>query len=263
MKLGVLLTVALAIAIAIVFAGIFVDYLTLPKSSTEPEVRVTPDIVSYNSYVESDTIDFYVTVGEVSNNFSNNVKSIRVNITYYNEEDYITGRSHGYTELGILEPNQKAPFSVYTTLGSLTGIPARAELSCDALVTYEQSIDGIDITLKSNGTDEYGYYTITGEIQNNGPSRASGIKVVCTYYDSEEDVTVVSHAYPSSPSLNVGSKSTFELSSKPHMIKPSSYKLSIRVVSYEPILDLRYPLFFVLVVVFMTFILYMKKYKGW
>lgn len=263
MKLTVLLGVGVVLAIAIISASICIDYVTLPKISTEPEVRVTPDIVSYNSYVESDTIDFYVTVGEVSNSFSNNVKSIRVNITYYSEEDYITGCSCGYTELEILKPDQKAPFSLYTTLESLTGIPARAELSCDALVTYEQAIDGIDITLKSNGTDEYGYYTITGEIQNNGPSRASGLKVICTYYDSEENVIVVSHAYPNSSGLNVGSKSTFELSSKPHMIDPSSYKLSIRVVSYAPIFDMRYPLFFVLVAAFTAYILYMKKYKRW
>jgi len=263
MKLTVLLGVGVVLAIAIVSASICIDYLTLPKTSIEPEVRVTPDIVSYNSYVESDTIDFYVTVGEVSNSFSDNVKSIRVNITYYNEEDYITGCSYGYTELEMLKPDQKAPFSVYTTLESLTGIPARAELSCDALVTYEQPIDGIDITLKSNGTDEYGYYTITGELQNNGPSRASGLKVICACYDSEGDVIAVSHAYPSSPRLNVGSKSAFELSSKPHMIRPSSYKLSIHVASYEPIFDMRYPLFFALMAVFMAFILYMKKYKGW
>jgi len=73
---------------------------------------------------------------------------------------------------------------------------------------------------------------------------------------------LVSHAYPNSSILNVGSKSTFKLSSKPHMITPSSYKLLI-VASYEPIFNMRYPLFFVFVIIFMAYILYMKKYKGW
>ena len=259
MKLEVLL--AVVVILGIVSVVVFVDYLTLPKATT-PKERVILDVISYKSYSESDIVDFYVTAGEVSNNFSNNVKSIRINITYYNEEDYIIGSNSARAELEILKPNQKAPFRAYSTLKSLQEIPARAELSCDGLVVDEQPIEGIDITVGSGGTDAYGYYVITGEIKNNAPSKISGLKVVSTYYDSEGGVILVSHAFPNSSALNVGDKSPFELSSKPHMIDASSYELSI-VASYAQIFDMRYPLFFAFVIIAVAYILYMKRYKGW
>lgn len=259
MKLIVFLVIVLIMGI--ISATILVDYLTLPKTSN-PKMQVTLDVISYNSYIESDITSFYVTAGEVSNNFSHNVKSVRVNITYYDEEDYIIGHNDCPTELEILQPDQKTPFTAYKTLKSLEEIPTRAELTCNGLVVDEEPIDGIDITVKSNRTDEYGYYVIAGELKNNGPSKASGLKVVSTYYDLEGDVLLVSHAYPNSSVLNVGSESTFELSSKPHIIDPSSYGLLV-VASYEPIFDMRYPLFFAFLIIVVAYILYMKRYKGW
>jgi len=259
MKMIVLVVVV--VIVGIVSAAFVADYLFLPKTST-PKGRVMLDIISYNSYVEGGGVDFYVTAGEVSNNFSENVKSIRINLTYYNEEGYIVGYSDCPPELEILKPDQKAPFRAYTTLESLEEIPIRAELSSDGLVVDEQPIEGIDIAVESDGIDGYGYYMITGELENNGPSKVSGLKVVSTYYDSKGDVLLVSHAYPDSSTLNVGDKSTFELSSRPHLIDPSSYKLLV-VASYEPIFDMRYPLFFAFVIIVVAYILYMKRYKGW
>lgn len=259
MRLLILLAVVLTVGI--ISAATLVDYLVLPKPTT-PKDRVILAVTSYNSYVESDAVNFYVTVGEVQNIFSDNVKDIRINITYYNDEGYMIGYSKCHTELEILKPGQKAPFIAYATMTSLGEIPAQAELSTDGLVVDEQPIDGVKFNVESTGTDENGYYVITGELENKGPSKASGLKVISTYYDSEGDVILVSHSYPNSSILNVGSKSDFELSSKPHIITPSNYRLLV-VASYAPIFDMRYPVFFAFVIIAVAAILYMKKYKGW
>lgn len=253
--------VTAAVIITAIVTGIVMYCLTLPPAPTpEVEVRGNIRIMSYRSYIENNTVKFFVVVGEVKNNLTTNVKSARINATFYDNEDQVVGTSYSYTALEILKPEQKAPFWIYWGLNLSTSIPFRTELTCTCFKTSEQPLTGIEISKQMNSTDKDGYYTVSGEAQNNGPRKASAVWLVSTYYDPDGSVIAVSRAYVS-PEINVGAKATFTLSSKPYKISPASYELLI-VAQYEPLFHTHYPLFFILVATFAIFIAYMKR-RGW
>jgi len=247
------------IIIAIAVAAIGISHLTLTSAQTSEEQAI-PRIMSYTSYTENNTVKFFVVVGEVKNNLTTNIKSVMVNATFYDEGNRVIGASYSYTVLKILKPGQKAPFIIYWVLNSFTNIPNKTELTCACLKTSEQPITGIEISKQMNRIDKEGYYIVSGELHNNGTSKASTVTVFCTCYDLKGNVMAVSHAHLPSI-INVNDKTAFTVSSKPLKISPASHKLLI-VANYEPPLHMRYPLLFILALAFIIFIAYMK-HRGW
>ena len=87
--------------------------------------------------------------------------------------------------------------------------------------------------------DEDGYYVVSGEVLSSGMGKAFSISVLCTFYDSEGNVIAVSRAYVASE-MDSGERKIFEVSSKPHRIKPASYSLPVVAHHYELIPIARY-----------------------
>jgi len=248
-----------AVIMVIAVAAINIYYLTLPSAQTSEEQAI-PQIMSYTSYTENNTVKFFVVVGDIKNNLTTNIKSVMVNATFYDKRNHIIGTSYSYTVLKILKPKQKAPFIIYWVLDSSTNVPNRTELTCVCLKTNEQPITGIEISKQTNGTDKEGYYIVSGELHNNGTRKASTVTLFCTYHDSQGNVMGVSHAHLPSI-INVDSKTAFTVSSKPLKISPANYELLI-VANYEPPFHMHYPLFFTLALAFIIFVVYMKR-RGW
>ena len=247
-----------AIILLLLFS-IGICYLTL-FSVKNSEEHVIPRIISYTSYLETNTIKFFVVVGEVQNNLTKNIKSVIINATFYDDTNNILGKSYSYATLKILTPNQISPFKIYWVLNASVNIPKRIELTCMSIQTNEQPMKGIVITNRTSYTDERGYYIVKGKIRNKGSRKASLITIFCTYYDENGNIIAISKTYLNS-TLTVGEEAIFKVSLKPLKHYPSHYKLII-IANYQLLLKLHYHLFFIIVIAFIIFLIYMKN-QGW
>jgi len=250
-----------AVIIIIIIAGIGIYQLTLPSAPTS-EAPSPPQIMSHNSYVTNETGSrFFVVVGEVRNNLETNIESANVTATFYDAENNVIGTRYNYLVLKILEPEQKAPFEIYLLLNSPTDVPTRYELTLSYVRSNEETVAGLEITNRTSSVDADGYYRVSGEVHNRGERKAYFLKIFCTYYNSDDNVTAISHVYSSSQ-LDVGEKAAFEISSKPHKISPVTYELLIVTHHYEPIFITNPALLIIIITGFAIFIIYMKR-RGW
>jgi hypothetical protein len=245
----------LIVIATIIIATIGVHYLCLPSAQTS-QGQEKAQIMSYTSYVENNSAKFFIVVGEVKNNLTTNIKSVTINAIYYDEEDHVIGTQHSYAVVSILKPEQRSPFKIFANLN--LSASKSIELTCTCFKTNEEPVTGFTILKLVNDTDKEGYWAISGEIQNNGPRKTSDVKVFCTFYDSSQKVMGMSGTLVSFV-MEVGDTETFTLSSTCKY--PADYGLIIDA-TYKPLFDMRYPLFFALVIIFALFIAFMKR-RGW
>jgi len=258
------ITVAAAIAVITIVAGIGTYYLML---SSPPTIETPPTIVSHTHLIETDqntSITFYKVIGVVRNNLETNIESVNVTAAFFDAESNLIAIRNASTASEIIEPNQKVPFEVYLLLEPAKEVPDRYELTLSYVKTSKETTAGLEIVNRNWHVDETtGYHIVTGEIQNTGQQKASGVKILCTYYDSEGNVKAVSHTYISS-TIYGGGKAAFEISSEPHKISSDSdFELLIVVGRYDQLPIVNYVLFAILAVGFLSFVVYMKKYRGW
>lgn len=252
--------VVTAIIIIVIVASIGIYYLTLPQAPIE----MPPQITSSTSYIQNDTVDYFIVVGEVKNNLKTAIESVQINATFYDSENNVIDTSFIYVERTVvseIQPEQKAPFVIKLVLNSLTTIPARYHLLLSYVKTSKEAFAKFVILNRTSGFDENGYYIISGWVQDIGAGRAIGAKVVCTYYDPEGNVIGVSSAYLPLWMYS-GDKASFEISSEPRKIRPASYELAVVTTRYEPSLTERIELLIILIVALIIFVVYMK-HRGW
>lgn len=248
--------------VIIISVGVGAYYVTLLSTPTS-RVPKSLEIISHTSYTdEVKDITFFVVAGVIQNNLTTNVDSVNITATFFDVANNTIGTEVSQSELNIIKSGQKSPFEVSLVLGSSTDIPYRYELSASCFETDEEPVAGLEIVNEVESFDEDGYHRIVGQVQNNGKRKAFSVKVICTYHNLDGDVIAISHAYVSQSVIEGGDKAVFELSSKPHEINPASYELFIVAQRYEPLLITNYVLLAILVVVFVLFIVYMKR-RGW
>lgn len=262
----------IAILAATIASLVLADYhLTLGSASNEKESK-TPKalkILSDFSYVEKvqsgeENVTFFVVAGLVLNNLTTNVRSVNVTTTFYDDDNKTIGDSPtlSQVELQIIEAGKRAPFRTYLTLDSLPSIPSGYKLSALCFETGEEPVRGIEVIDQTAGFDKDGFHLIIGEVQNNWKTKAVGVKVICAYYNETDRLIAVSHT-PVGSAIDSGDTATFQLSSKPTKIKPESYELFVIVHHYNPLPITHYIIFFAMLGLFLTFIVYMKRVRGW
>lgn len=237
-----------------------ISYFSFSYAQTEETVVI--EVKDYYTYVETvGSVSFFVTVGEVRNNFTTNLKSLKVNATYYYENDTIAGTNYNYPALDMLEPDSKSPFTIYWNIKPSQDVPATMKLTCTGIETNEEPTPMPQVENLTNYTDGDGYFVVQGKIRNIGRSKAYNIKIFCSYYDANEKLTKISSiSIPSE--IDVDHSATFQISSKPFEISPANYEV-LAVVRYKPKMIVRVELLLILAGVFFVLIVYMKKYRGW
>jgi hypothetical protein len=252
-----LIVMALIATVVVVILGFY--YLTLPQPST-PTPEVPPRISSHTSYIDdTGSISSFIVIGEVLNGMQANV-NVTVTASFYDaENNFIANASRG-TDLEVLRPGQKSPFQILRSWGSSAKGPSRYELNLSYRKTNRAPPDMLEILSLTNHTDGNGYYIINGEVRNSRGVRALFGAVICTFYDSGGNVFWLSRTPVSN--IDAGGKVSFELSSWPKKILPASYGLVAFVVRSEEVLISNYILLVVLIAIFLTVVVYMKR-KGW
>lgn len=265
MNSKMIITAAVIIIVVIAGFGIYHWSSSLTPAPAPTPEPVSPRIVTSVGYIEEvRNITFFTVKGIVENNSTTNIRSVNITTTFYGAKNKTIGTSLDHSALKVIKPQQTAPFEVYLRLGSSTDIPddeIRYKLIASAFKTDEEPVTGLIPIIHQNWT-ENGYHRISGVVNNDGTRKAFYVKAICAYYDSEGNVIAMSHDYVS-PEIDVNGEAPFGLSSKPRMINPADYELFIVAQHYEPLFIMNYVLLGILIAAFITFVTYMKKYRGW
>ena len=195
--------------------------------STEENINVEPEILSFNSY--SDSGYFYI-VGEIKNNLPENIEFVKVVATYYDENENVIGTSYVYTILDTLKPKQKSPFEISNFPD--TFVPNSYKVQASYSMAASEPYNGLNIKSHTAKTD-MDYYTIVGEVENNGDRDVNFVKVVVTLYDEKDQVIGTTYTYTSLDSIAPGGTSPFELSSFPRSINPARYDIQVQAQIQE------------------------------
>lgn len=253
--------VVTAIIIIVIVASIIgIYYLRRPSAPIE----TPPQITSRTNYIQNDTVDYFIVVGEVKNNLTTAIESIQINATFYDAKNNTIDTSSTYVEKTIvqeIQPGQKAPFTIKLVLNSLTTIPDRYDLLLSYVKSSKEAFAEFAILNRTSSLDNNGYYIVSGWVQDIGPGKAIGARVVCTFYDPEGNVTAVSSAYLPTWMFS-GDRASFKISSEPRKITPENYELLVVTATYEPPLPERIELLIILIAAFIIFVGYMK-HRGW
>jgi hypothetical protein len=252
--------IAAIMIIVIVASIIAIYYLSLPSAPIE----TPPQITSHTSYIQNDTVDYFIVVGEVKNTLTTAIESIQINATFYDAKNNTIDTNATYLEKTVapaIQPGKKAPFTIKWVLNSLTTIPDRCDLLLSYVKSSNEAFAKFVILNQTSSLDNNGYYIISGWVQDVALGRANGANVVCTFYDQEGNVTAVSSDYLKTWMFS-GDKASFRISSEPRKTTPSSYELLVVTASYEPPLPERIELLIILIAAFVIFVAYMKR-RGW
>ena len=185
------------------------------SNTTETGVVILND----TSYISAS--GYFHVVGEVENNLPANVRYVKINAAFYDEDRNMIGTDYTYTMLDFLRPNQKSPFDlIYIEKIE----PASYELS----VTWDEApFEGLEIISHSSYITSSGYHRIFGTVKNNGSEEAEYVEVVCTYYNSEGNVIDTEWTYTDPSDIEVNETAIFEISLW-RKIRPSSYELQVQ-----------------------------------
>jgi hypothetical protein len=252
--------VVIGVIIIFIAASIGIYYLSLPSAPIE----IPPKITSHSSYIQNDTIDYLVVLAEVKNNLKTAIESVQINATFYDAENNVIDTNSTYLEkIGVseIQPGQKAPFIIKLVLNQLTTIPDKYDLVLSYVKSSNEAFAEFAILNRTLSFDNNGYCIVSGWVQDVGPGKAVGARVICTYYDPEGNVAAVSSAYLPTWMFS-GDEASFTISSEPRKIRPESYELLVVTARYEPPLPQRIELLIILIVAFIIFVGYMK-HKGW
>lgn len=227
-------------------------YASLPSPSIE---EAPPQILSYISHVQSaGSVKFLVIEGVVENNLNTNVL-VNVTATFYKAQNISLGKLTRATELEILKPQQKSPFTFYWPVNQ-SEITYKLDLSY--VRTSEQPVDVLELVGLTNqtGNEEF---IIRGEVMNKRVLKALNVGVVCAYYNAKGNFSGLSRTFI--PSIDAGGRAPFEI-----RIDASegiaNYDLMVFAAGYEELSIGNYILFTVLVLAFLGFVIFMKR-RGW
>jgi hypothetical protein len=230
-------------------------YLPLVLRNSTP---ATVYVVSSSVYTH--TISSLYVVGEVINNTSGNVSSVRVTCVLRNAGGAVIRMEYAYTMIDVLAPGQKAPFKVrfydypdyasydLTVTYHTTSQPARTGVSvlssstwsqCGLYTVGKEQSNAVSVQSSPSlmetpppppptpppALPESCLYTV-GEVQNNTTGNVKRIEVVATYYDASGRVTNADYTYVLLDVLGPGQKGPFKVyaDNRPY----SSYVFSVQ-----------------------------------
>jgi len=165
-----------------------------------------PDILY--SALNSDTI-----VGEVLNNFTYPIESVRITASVYDKNRLLAATGETYTSDYQLKPGSRSGFDIYLD----EKLPSNSKYTLTS--TFEESEDDKPEALQlSVGKNSKGSvsFKILGEILNQGQDNANSVKVSGIFYDKEHRVLDIDYKYTNPDIISPNKKAPFELSFYTH-----------------------------------------------
>ena len=234
MKKKRLSLVAITVSVVVSLLMLPLGCLSIPVETGEPASNGTeaPNVPNASSEaaetpapeVEDENIIFlskrgYISaagcptiLGKVTNVGNFTVKDILIMASFYcskgkliGEKDDMSAITTGYTELEILAPGETSPYKIALSSEKLSLLPNfdvdKVEKYTVVVSNYnatdeEPLCQAFEISQSSAALSEpTGQYIVTGTVINAGNETAEQIKVIGTFYDSQDRIIEVAHIY--------------------------------------------------------------------
>jgi hypothetical protein len=195
-----------------------VDYDTRTLTvAYEPTTEAAPvqaqvPIPPWTSYRETEPIEWLELFGEVQNNTEQNIKSVQIIGTLYDETGMVINAAFTSAFSRILVPGQKSPFKLQLTFGEMDY--ASSALVVDYHVTNESPVSGLEI-INDHAVLGGGLH-IQGEVRNNSAHTIRCVEVLATLYDEAGRVLNATREYVEGRDIEAGGTSSFDLKFEGH-----------------------------------------------
>lgn len=243
--------------VSVLFSANTIHYspVILPMTSLFYEGDAYPRILGSTSHVEvAASVSFLVVEGVVENVLSVNVRA-NVTASFYDANNNSIGFLTHATDLELIKPGKRSPFTIYWPT-NYTGATYVLGLSWEQ--TSEQPVDILDFRDVLNQTDDL-HFIIRGRVWNGRPLKALLVSVACIYYNDEGNFSGLARAFV--PSVDAGGSAEFNITVD-SSVEIRSYDLVAYAGGYEERSLVNYVLFAILVLLFLCFVILMKR-RGW
>jgi len=232
------------------------------SSSKPAEALGNVNVLSHSSFYDS--LNTLWIVGEVENVGDMATRFTKVTATFYNSSNQVVAVETGYTELDVLLPGRKSPFSIMLleSDGSLKVYNYSLTVSWDNYAAGKPL--ALQILSNSSRIDELGYMHILGEIMNSGSSTARFTKAVATFYDANGTVVGEASSYTDPSDIDPNQKAAFDimLSYPGQVMKVASYSLTAESTEYAVIPEYNITVISLITLFTLTLTLIISKYKA-
>jgi len=250
----------IVVIVAIITFGTGSPVTSLTSVLTSGAIRRLK-IMDYITFVTEGNVTYFTVKGVIKNNSTTNVRSVNVTTVFYDADYNLIATRVSSTALKIIRPEQKTPFEVYLLLGSISP-PDHCRLTALGIETDQEPIGKFKIVNQTSKV-EGGYRVILGELKNEASMRAVSVKVICAYYDSQGNLTAMSHAYPNPVTLDPDENANFKIRLKlAQGIELKRFDLFVSARSYEQVVEANWILLSALATAAVLYIVYMKR-RGW
>lgn len=204
-----------------------VDYAGTPaltvtyELTTEAAPSQVP-ILSWIAYRETDVKERVDLFGEVQNNTGQNIKSVRVIGTFYDDSGTVINATSTSVFSRILVPGQKSPFKLRLAFGSLDYADPPA-LTVDYQTTSESPVSGLEVI--NDRAVEDGDLRIQGQVRNNNIRTIRSVEAFATLYDGSGGVINAAKAFVEGSDIEAGQIAPFELTFAAHFAGWDEYEV--------------------------------------
>ena len=162
-------------------------------------------VLSHEGYIDS--FGYYHVAGEVQNAGDQAVRSVKIDVTFYNASGIAVASRFDMAMLDIILVGRKSPFDVI--LRDSAQSAQVVDFGINVTFSATDSIPvGLDILSHSSYIDNDEVMHITGEIENKATEEALNVKVIATFYNETGDVVAASLAYLDPEGSNLGPNET-------------------------------------------------------
>ena len=197
-------------------------------------------ILSYSYYISSYDSSYLMVVGEAQNTGTNVLSYITVMGTFYAPDGTVFMSNYARSITTQIPPQQKIPFNIPFTpanIASDTNWTLQDVTNLTVTVNYVQTTEtlqyqGLTVINDSWGTDNDGYYRVTGTVKNTGSQASNKTAVIATFYNSTGSVVALGFSeYLTPASIPAGGTASFT-------IYPSDYDaVTANIASYSLIIQ--------------------------
>ena len=197
-------------------------------------------ILSYSYYTSPYDSNYLIVVGEAQNIGPNVLGYITAMGTFYAPDETVFMSNYARSITTQIPPQQKIPFQIpFTTanIASDTNWTFQDVTNLTITVNYvklteTRQYQDLTIINDSLGTDNDGYYRVTGTVKNTGSQASNQTAVVATFYNSTGSVVALGFSnYLTPTSIPAGGTASFT-------IYPSDYEaVYSKITSYSLIIQ--------------------------
>jgi hypothetical protein len=172
------------------------------NTTVSEDAEPKPDVLY--SALNSDTI-----LGEVQNNFTYPIDSVRITASVYDKNGVIAETGDTYTSDYQIKPGSKSGFDIY--LDKKLPSNSKYTLTTSFNKSEEDKPEALQLSVGRNSKDSSSF-KVLGEVINQGKEVANSVRVSGIFYDNNHKVTNVDYTYTTPDIISPNKKAPFELS---------------------------------------------------